>query len=161
MAFEIERKFLVQGDFYKDVSKSIEIHQGYLSTHPERTVRIRIWGRQGFITIKGKSSATGMKRFEWEKEISSAEAHDLLKLCEPGQIHKTRHIVEIENHLKFEVDEFHDDNKGLILAEIELPSENTVFVKPSWLGKEVTADPRYYNSFLSKNPYIFWKDKNH
>lgn len=157
MTFEIERKFLVQGDFKSKISQSIEIFQGYLSSVPERTVRVRIWDNQGFITIKGKSSKSGAKRFEWEKEIPVGEVRELLQLCEPIQIHKTRHIVPVENNLKFEVDEFHDENHGLIIAEIELPEENTRFNKPSWLGKEVTGDPRYYNAYLSQTPYKNWK----
>ncbi|MBN2639836.1 MAG: CYTH domain-containing protein [Bacteroidales bacterium] len=157
MAFEIERKFLVKGNFNNEVSRIIEIYQGYLSSIPERTVRIRIWDNKGFITIKGKSNASGAKRFEWEKEISVEEARELLPLCEPGIIHKTRHIIPIENNMKFEIDVFYDENQGLILAEIELPEENTSFNKPSWLGKEVTGNPHYYNGYLSKNPYRTWK----
>jgi len=149
---EIERKFLVAGDFRSSVTGSMRITQGYLSSVPERTVRVRIMGERGFITVKGKSSASGASRFEWEKEISVEEAGKLLDLCEPGIIDKTRHIVEVEGYI-FEVDEFHGNNEGLILAEIELSSEHQTFVKPEWLGKEVTGDRNYYNSMLMKNPY--------
>lgn len=157
MAVETERKFLVQGDFKKEVKQRIPILQGYLSSSPQRTVRIRIWDNQAFITIKGKSNDSGAQRFEWEKEISVKEAEDLLLLCEPGQIQKNRYIIPAENNLRFEVDEFQGDNQGLILAEIELPHEDFPFNKPSWLGKEVTGDVRYYNAYLSRNPYKSWK----
>ncbi|MBN2616517.1 MAG: CYTH domain-containing protein [Bacteroidales bacterium] len=157
MPVETERKFLVQGDFKKEVRQSIPIIQGYLSSAPQRTVRIRIWNDRAYITIKGKSNDSGTQRFEWEKEIPVREAQDLLLLCEPGQIQKTRYIIPAEKNLYFEVDEFQGNNQGLILAEIELPEENFPFTKPSWLGKEVTGDIRYYNAYLSQNPYKNWK----
>ena len=149
---EIERKFLVKGDFRPFVYKSIPIVQAYLLSLPERTVRVRIKGDKGFLTIKGKSNESGASRFEFEKEISVAEAAELLNICEPGIIDKVRHLVKAEPYV-FEVDEFHGENEGLIIAEIELPDENAAFSKPEWLGEEVTGDRRYYNSMLKKNPY--------
>lgn len=157
MPVETERKFLVQGNFKKDARQSIPIIQAYLSSSPQRTVRIRIWGNQAFITIKGESNSSGTQRFEWEKEIPVTEAQDLLLLCEPGQIQKTRYIIPAENNLRFEVDVFQGDNQGLVLAEIELPDQHFPFNKPSWLGKEVTGDIRYYNAYLSRNPYKNWE----
>jgi len=156
MALEIERKFLVNGEFRSEVAEAVHIIQGYISTLPGRTVRIRIRGERGFITIKGMADSSGIVRYEWEKEIPLSEAKELLQLCEPGVIEKTRHIIKAGKHL-FEVDEFHGENAGLIIAEIELSSADEQFRKPSWLGKEVTGDPRYYNSALSGNPYSRWR----
>ena len=156
MELEIERKFLVSGDFELYVTKSYDIAQGFLNTDPERTVRVRLKGDRAFITVKGMSNATGTSRYEWEKEISCDEAEALLTLCEPTIIEKTRHIVPVSEGLYFEVDEFHHDNEGLVLAEIELPDEEVEFEKPEWLGEEVTGNPRYYNSMLSKEPYCKW-----
>jgi CYTH domain-containing protein len=154
---EIERKFLVRSEGFKtQSSKEFKIIQGFLNTDPERTVRIRIRGDQAFLTIKGKSSKNGLTRFEWEKEIPVLEAEELMKLCEPGIIEKTRYLVEIKEHT-FEIDEFFGENQGLIVAEIELHSEKDIFEKPEWLGEEVTGEPRYYNSQLSKNPFINWE----
>ena len=153
---EIERKFLVTSDsFKKEAFAQNRIAQGYLSSVPERTVRVRIKGDKGFLTIKGASNETGLSRFEWEKEIPVDEATALLKLCEKGIIDKTRFEVKIGNHI-FEVDEFYGENEGLIIAEVELKSETEAFEKPVWLGKEVTNDIRYYNSYLSKNPFRNW-----
>lgn len=152
MSKEIERKFLVRGDFKSQAFRSERITQGYLSSVPERTVRVRIKGNEGFITIKGRSNASGLTRYEWEKEIPVDEARELLQLSEPGMIDKTRYLVQVGKHV-FEVDEFYGENEGLILAEIELQSEDETFEKPEWLGKEVTDDPRYYNAMLSKKPY--------
>lgn len=155
---EIERKFLVRSEEFKtQATKKFRIIQGFLNTHPERTVRIRIRGDQAFLTIKGKSSKNGLTRFEWEKEIPVVEAEELMKLCEPGIIEKTRYLVEIEEHT-FEIDEFFGENQGLIVAEIELHSENDIFEKPEWLGEEVTGELRYYNSQLIKNPFSNWKN---
>ncbi|MCK9324750.1 MAG: CYTH domain-containing protein [Bacteroidales bacterium] len=155
MAQEIERKFLVSGDFKNEVMKSTRITQGYLSSIPERTVRVRIKGDKGFITIKGIGSASGASRYEWEKEIPVRDVEELLRICEPGVIDKTRHLVKVGNHT-FEVDEFYGDNDGLIIAEVELASEDEAFQKPEWLGNEVTGDVRYFNSMLMKNPYKHW-----
>ncbi len=156
MAQEIERKFLVKDDSFKakSTNKTVII-QGFLSTIPERTVRIRISGRQGYITVKGISNKSGTSRFEWEKEIDIKEAEELIKICEPGIIHKTRYNIKSGNHT-FEVDVFNDDNKGLVVAEIELSSERENFKKPKWLGKEVTGDEKYYNSMLNKTPFKNW-----
>lgn len=157
MAQEIERKFLVAGDYKSEVYASVRITQGYLSRVPERVVRVRIKGDKGFITIKGTTNDTGLSRFEWEKEIPLADAQSLLKLAEPGVIDKTRHLIKnTDGRHIWEVDEFHGDNEGLVMAEIELESENDLFDKPSWLGKEVTGDKRYYNAYLSEKPYKTW-----
>lgn len=150
---EIERKFLVKGEFRHLATADSRICQGYLSDDPERTVRVRIYGDKGFITIKGASD--GMSRFEWEKEIPVDEAEMLLRLCLPGIVEKVRHIVPMGD-LKFEVDEFFGENKGLTMAEIELPDENTEVELPCWVGDEVTGDKRYYNSYLSKCPFQKW-----
>lgn len=155
MALEIEKKFLVTGDFRNESEKATRITQGYLSSVPERTVRVRIKGDRGYITIKGIGSASGASRFEWEKEIPVSEVEQLLEICEPGVIDKTRYLVRSGKHT-FEVDEFYGENEGLILAEVELSSEDEVFVKPGWLGQEVTGDARYYNSMLMKNPFKNW-----
>lgn len=156
MSLEIERKFLVKNeDFKTDAYQKKLLKQGYLNSDKNRTVRVRIADDKGFITIKGKSNSTGTTRFEWEKEIDLLEAEQLLLLCEPSVIDKTRFYVKSENHI-FEVDEFYSDNQGLIVAEIELNSENEQFKKPSWLGKEVTGNIKYYNSSLSKNPFKNW-----
>lgn len=154
---EIERKFLVKSEDFKNWAYTKNrITQGYLNSNPERTVRIRIKGEKGFLTIKGISNESGLSRFEWEKEIPVDEAKELLKLCEEGVIDKTRFEVKIGNHI-FEVDEFYGENEGLIIAEIELSSETETFEKPLWLCKEVTNDKRYYNSYLSNQPYKKWK----
>lgn len=155
MAQEIERKFLVKGDFKSLASKSTRITQGYLSSVPERTVRVRVKGEKGYITIKGIGSDSGASRYEWEKEIPVSEVNELLKICEPGVIDKTRFLVKVDNHT-FEVDEFYGENEGLVVAEVELSSEEEAFTKPEWLGEEVTGDVKYYNSMLMKNPYKKW-----
>lgn len=153
---EIERKYLVTTlDFKNDYFAKNEIAQGYLSSNPERTVRIRIKGTKGYLTIKGIGNESGISRFEWEKEIDVFEAKQLLKLCEKGVIEKTRYEVKSGNHT-IEIDEFHGDNNGLIIAEIELEDENESIEKPHWLGNEVTNDERYYNSYLSLNPFKNW-----
>ena len=156
MTQEIEKKFLVKGDFKQDVTKETKITQGYLSSVPERTVRVRIKGEKGFITIKGIGNKSGASRFEWEKEVPVNEIKKLLELCEPGVIDKTRYIVPEKGGLTFEVDEFYGDNQGLTVAEIELPSEDHPFEKPEWLGEEVTGEAKYYNSMLMKNPFKNW-----
>jgi adenylate cyclase len=156
MAQEIERKFLVTGEFKKFVKKETRIVQGYLSSVPERTVRVRVKGDKGFITIKGIGSASGASRYEWEKEIPVSEVNELLKICEPGVIDKTRYNVPA-GKFTFEVDEFYGENEGLIVAEIELGAESDAFEKPEWLGQEVTGDAKYYNSMLMKSPFKTWK----
>jgi adenylate cyclase len=153
---EIERKFLTTSDDFKTLAfKQNRIIQGYLSRIPERTVRIRIRDEKGFLTIKGNTNTSGLSRFEWEKEIPVDEAKALLHLCEKGVIDKIRYEVKVGGHI-FEVDEFYGENKGLIVAEIELQSENETFEKPIWLGKEVTHEIKYYNSYLSKKPFLEW-----
>ena len=139
MALEIERKFLVVGDYQSVATEQVRITQGYLSVDTGRTVRIRRWGNKGFITIKGASSDNGLSRLEWEKEISLEEVQLLLPLCLPGVIDKTRWLVP-----------------GGDFAEIELPSPDTSFHKPEWLGQEVTGDRRYYNSQLTQHPFCTW-----
>jgi len=156
MLQEIERKFLVNsGAFKTEATKAIRITQGYLSSVPERTVRVRIKGDAGYITIKGIGDESGASRFEWEKEISIPDAEALLKLCEPGVIDKTRHLVKTGDHT-IEVDEFHGENEGLVVAEVELKSEDDQFEKPVRLGNEVTGQAKYFNSMLMKNPYTKW-----
>ncbi len=153
---EIERKFLVTSEAFKNEAfKRTHIVQGFLNTHPSRTVRVRIRGDVGFITVKGKANKTGISRFEWERQIPLAEAEELMHLCEPGIIEKIRFEVESGDHT-FEVDEFLGENEGLIVAEVELESETELFVEPKWLGKEVTGELKYYNSYLSKHPYKTW-----
>ena len=156
MAREIERKFLVSGDFKQEAVDSFHLVQGYISADPDRTVRVRIKGAHGYLTIKGRSSADGLSRYEWETEIPVEEARELMSLCGPGVIDKTRYLVPCGAHT-FEVEEFYGSNQGLILAEIELADEHEVFQKPSWLGEEVTGDTRYYNSMLMKCPFTEWK----
>jgi adenylate cyclase len=155
MAQEIERKFLVKGDFKPFAYKSSRVIQGYLCSVPERAVRVRVKGEKGFLTIKGIGNKEGTSRYEWEREIPVSEAEELLKICEPGVIDKTRYLVKQDDHT-FEVDEFYGENEGLVVAEIELKSETDVFEKPDWLGKEVTGDVRYYNVMLMKNPFTTW-----
>ncbi|MDP3452392.1 MAG: CYTH domain-containing protein [Bacteroidales bacterium] len=156
MAQEIERKFLVKSDDFKKVaSKETRITQGYLSSVPERTVRVRIKGKSGYITIKGIGSASGASRYEWEREIPVSDVEELLKICEPGVIDKTRYEVKSGEHT-FEVDEFYGENQGLIVAEVELISEDQEFIRPDWIGEEVTGDSKYYNSMLMKHPYTKW-----
>lgn len=147
---------MVNGDFKSDAFKATRITQGYLSSVPERTVRVRVKGDKGFITIKGIGNASGASRFEWEKEIPVEDVKALLEICEPGVIDKTRYLVKAGEHI-YEVDEFYGDNEGLTVAEVELSDENEAFDKPSWLGEEVTGDAKYYNSMLMKNPYKNWK----
>ena len=156
MLQEIERKFKVKNDAYKaEAVKVVRITQGYLSSVPERTVRIRLKDEEAFITIKGATNNRGTTRFEWEKSISVSEALQLLSLCEQGVIDKRRYIVPVGKYT-FEVDEFYGDNEGLVMAEIELPDENATFTKPDWLGEEVTGDGRYYNAMLVKKPFKHW-----
>lgn len=154
---ETERKFLVLNDSYKqEAFTKHRIVQGYLSAVPERTVRVRTKGDKGFLTIKGKSNESGTSRMEWETEIPEADALQLLAICEKGAIDKIRYEVKVGSHT-YEVDEFFGDNAGLVVAEIELDDENEAFTKPNWLGDEVTGDERYYNAYLSRNPYTTWQ----
>ena len=152
---EIERKFLVKGEYKHLASKSYRIAQGYLSTVSGRTVRVRIKGDKGYLTIKGMRSESGLSRYEWEKEIPLSEAQDLLQLCQPIIIDKTRYEVVFEGQT-YEVDEFYGANEGLTVAELELPSEDATFSTPAWLGEEVTQSKQYNNSYLSKHPFKSW-----
>ena len=150
---EIEHKYLVSGEFKHLASEVTHIVQGYISDEPERTVRIRVRNDQAFITIKGKSSASGLSRYEWEKEIPLTEAQELLALCLPGTIDKHRYLINYEGHT-WEVDEFHGVLEGLVLAELEVETEDTQFSLPPFIGREVTGDKRYYNSQLRKSNNI-------
>ena len=155
MALEIERKFLVCGEFMDKVIEATDIIQGYLSSLSDRTVRVRVRGEKGYITVKGLADGSGITRYEWEKEIPVEDAMELLKLCEPWPVEKTRYLVPYRGHL-FEVDVFHGANSGLVMAEIELSSADEAFEKPTWLGDEVSGDPRYHNSSLSVKPFSRW-----
>ena len=155
MATEIERKFLVTGDFSRQVTSAQRIVQGYICSQHGRTVRVRIRGEEGFLTIKGASDEKGLSRYEFEQKIPLADAEELLKLCEPGAIDKMRNLVPAGKHT-WEIDVFHGENEGLILAEIELASEDEPFERPDWIGQEVSGDRRYYNSMLTKHPYKQW-----
>ena len=156
---EIERKFLVSGDDFRQLAyASDRIRQGYICSGHGRTVRVRLRGDRGYLTIKGSSADGGLSRYEFEKEITREEAEQLFLLCEPGVIDKTRYLVKSpDGRHTFEVDEFYGDNEGLTVAEVELPSEDAAFDRPAWLGEEVTGDVKYYNSMLMKNPYKNWK----
>lgn len=153
---EIERKFLVSGDYKSCAESHSHICQGYIAHDNGRTVRVRIRDGNGFLTIKGPST-DGISRFEWEKEISVNDAEALMELCSGGYIDKTRFLVPFRGHV-FEVDEFYGDNEGLTVAEVELDSPDEEFDRPEWLSKEVTGDRRYYNSHLLTHPYKNWKD---
>jgi len=152
MAIEIERKFLVQGEAWRSAEATYYC-QGYLNRDKSRTVRVRVAGDQAFITIKGVSVGASRKEFEYEIPVTDAE--ELLLLCEQPLIEKYRHKIAYEGFV-WEVDEFLGENAGLVVAEIEVPSEDTVFAVPNWVGREVTDDSRYYNSALSQHPYSQW-----
>jgi len=153
---EIERKFLVRDDSFVDcASKKRRIVQGYLCADAERSVRVRIRGDEGFLTIKSATEGRGWSRYEFEQAIALKDAEELMALCMPGLIDKVRHYVEFAGHT-WEVDVFHGENEGLVVAEIELESEDEQFELPAWIGAEVSGDPRYYNSMLAKQPYSKW-----
>jgi len=156
---EIERKFLVKrgSDFKGEAYASDRIKQGYICSGHGRTVRVRTRGGRGYLTIKGPSLDGGLTRYEFEKEITLDEANHLFRLCEPGIIDKTRYLVSSGNHT-FEVDEFYGDNEGLVMAEVELSAPDEPFIKPDFIGQEVTGDRRFYNSHLKLNPFKLWKD---
>jgi adenylate cyclase len=149
MATETERKFLVRGDFKKHSISLINIIQGYLSVDPQKTVRIRIADDTAFLTVKGGMKTDKPGRGEWEYPIPLNDAHEMMEICLPGRVIKTRYLVPSGRHM-FEVDVFHERNEGLVIAEIELSAEDEIFEKPEWLGEEVTGDPQYYNSMLIK-----------
>lgn len=157
MALEIERKFLVAGEFRDQAYSYSRIRQGYILTGNGKTVRVRLRDDRGYLTIKGPSDVAGLARYEFETEISAEDARDLLAICEPGIIDKTRYLVRCGNHI-FEVDEFYGDNEGLVMAEVELASEDEPFEKPDFIGREVTGDRRFYNSHLRRTPFKLWKD---
>ena len=156
MPQEIERKFLVEGEYKSQAYAQSRIIQGYISSARGRTVRVRIRDGRGYLTIKGASDSSGISRYEWEKEIPLNEAKDLMRLCEPGVIDKTRYLVRSGQHV-FELDEFYGENEGLTVAEVELAAENVPFEKPDFIGREVTGDIRYYNSQLMKHPFKEWE----
>jgi len=154
---EIERKFLLKNNDYKPfITKSVKIKQGYISVEKGNSVRVRSKGDKAFLTIKSATNCNGISRFEWEREIDVDDLQGLFSLCKGGIIEKTRHLVPSGKHI-IEIDEFEGDNEGLVLAEIELETENEPYEKPSWLGDEVTGNRQYYNYFLSKFPYKTWK----
>jgi adenylate cyclase len=156
MGIEIERKFLLANDDWRGLGQPTPMRQGYLAADPVRTVRVRIEGERAVITIKSKS--VGISRGEWEYEIPVSDASELLQgLCETPLVEKTRHRIEHAGHI-WEVDEFHGDNAGLVVAEIELDAEDEAFEIPAWIGREVTGDKRYYNSSLIRLPYSKWKN---
>jgi CYTH domain-containing protein len=159
MAYEIERKFLVDGDYKSKSFKAYPIKQGYLSLSGVSVVRVRLKGEKAYITVKSSVVSGTLKRNEWEYEIPKDDAEEMLKLCEEGLIDKTRYLVKVGKHV-FEVDEFNGDNEGLLIAEVELEHEDEHFEKPEWLGEEVTDNVRYYNSFLSIHPYNKWNSLN-
>ncbi len=159
MAQEIERKFLVEGDAYRALAfDSSRIAQGYISSTGGRTVRVRIRDQRAYLTIKGPSADGGLSRYEFETEIPLSDARDLLAICEPGIIQKTRYLVRAADDHVFEVDEFYGDNEGLVMAEVELQSPDEPYVKPDFIGREVTGDRRFYNSHLRHYPFRLWKD---
>ena len=156
MAIEIERKFLVVSDSFREQAHACDrIVQGYLCRQNGNSVRVRLRGEKGYLTIKGPSLDGGLSRYEWEREITALEAEELLLLCGNAKIDKSRYLVRYGGHT-FEVDEFYGDNEGLIVAEIELDSENETFERPDFLGEEVTGDVRYYNSHLTRLPFKDW-----
>ena len=157
MSIEIERKFLVKGDYKSQAFSHSHIEQGYIPCAPGRTVRVRIRDEKAYLTIKGKSDKAGLSRYEFETEIPFDEAHNLMNLCAPGRIDKVRWLVKSGEHT-FEVDEFFGDNEGLVVAEVELQSEDELFVRPDFLGEEVTGDRKYYNSHLMNRPYSTWSE---
>lgn len=155
---EIERKFLVRNSDYKrQAFSSSRIQQGYICSGHGRTVRVRVRDDRGYLTIKGPSDKEGVVRYEFEKEITLEEARELMKLCEPGRVDKTRYLVKSGNHT-FEVDEFYGENEGLVMAEVELQRADEPYEKPNFIGEEVTGDHRYTNAHLSKHPFQSWKE---
>lgn len=155
MPYEIERKFLVKGEFKSQSFKSLRIKQGYLSLAGSHVVRVRIKGEKAYLTIKTSMEEGSIARKEWEYEIPVHDADEMLEMCDEAVIEKTRYLINVGNHV-FEVDEFYGDNQGLLIAEIELEREDEPFERPAWLGDEVTGNVRYYNSFLSMHPYREW-----
>lgn len=155
---EIERKFLVTGEFKSLAYDKTHIEQGYFATEPGKTVRVRIRNDKGYLTIKGPSSKDGLSRYEFEVEVPLEDAQEMMKLCAPGRVNKDRYLIKSGKHI-VEVDEFFDENEGLILAEIELENEDEAYVKPDFLGAEVTGDKRYYNKYMIRHPYKLWRNQ--
>ena len=157
MAEEIERKYMVVGEYKHLAHSSIHMIQGYIASG-RRTVRVRITDSRAWLTIKGPSRDGGLTRYEWEHEIDAREALELMQLAEGGVIEKTRHLVDYEGHT-FEVDEFAGDNLGLVIAEVELTSCDEQVALPHWIGRELTGEKRFYNSHLRSHPYSAWSDE--
>lgn len=157
MGYEIERKFLVNGEYKSKAYKSFRIKQGYLSLSGVSVIRVRVKGEKAYITVKSALVEGKLKRHEWEYEIPVPDAEEMLELCEESVLDKTRYLIKAGDHT-FEVDEFYGENEGLLIAEVELEDEDEVFEKPEWLGVEVTGNVRYYNSFLSIHPFKSWSN---
>ena len=158
--YETERKFLVVGDFKSQSYNATRIQQGYIASNNGRTVRVRIRGDKGYLTIKGPSGLKGITRYEFDTEIPLDDARELMEICEPGIIDKTRYLVKSpDGRHTWEIDEFYGDNEGLVLAEIELSHESEDFQKPDFIGREVTGDRRFYNSHMRSYPYMLWKEE--
>ena len=158
--YETERKFLVVGEYKLQAYNATRIQQGYIASGNGRTVRVRIRGDKGYLTIKGPSGLAGLTRYEFDTEIPLDDARDLMQICEPGIIDKTRFLVKSpDGRHVWEIDEFYGDNEGLVLAEVELSSEDEHFLKPDFVGREVTGDRRFYNSHMRNYPYKLWKEE--
>ena len=158
--YETERKFLVVGEFKSQSYNATRIQQGYIASNNGRTVRVRIRGDKGYLTIKGPSGLKGITRYEFDTEIPLDDARELMEICEPGIIDKTRFLVKSpDGRHVWEIDEFYGDNEGLVLAEVELSSEDEHFLKPDFVGREVTGDRRFYNSHMRNYPYKLWKEE--
>jgi CYTH domain-containing protein len=158
--YETERKFLVVGEYKSQAYNATRIQQGYIASGNGRTVRVRIRGDKGYLTIKGPSGLAGLTRYEFDTEIPLDDARDLMQICEPGIIDKTRFLVRSpDGRHVWEIDEFYGDNEGLVLAEVELSSEDEHFLKPDFVGREVTGDRRFYNSHMRNYPYKLWKEE--
>jgi CYTH domain-containing protein len=158
--YETERKFLVVGEFKSLSYNATRIQQGYIASNNGRTVRVRIRGDKGYLTIKGPSGLKGITRYEFDTEIPLDDARELMEICEPGIIDKTRYLVKSPDgrHI-WEIDEFYGDNEGLVLAEVELSHESEEFLKPDFIGREVTGDRRFYNSHMRSYPFKLWKEE--
>lgn len=158
MGYEIERKFLVSGEYQSHAFHHYEMKQGYLSLSGISVIRVRVMGEKGYITVKGAVGEGSITRREWEYEIPLQDAEEMLLLCEESLIEKTRYLIRAGKHT-FEVDEFRGENEGLLIAEVELESEEEPFERPDWLGPEVTGNVRYYNSYLSIHPFREWGEQ--
>ena len=158
MGYEIERKFLVKGDFKSQSFQQFRIKQGYLALSGVNVIRVRVKGDKAYLTVKTAHEEGTIRRHEWEYEIPVDDAEEMFKLCEDAIVDKTRYLIKHGSHV-FEVDEFYGENQGLLIAEVELEDENEAYEKPDWLGEEVTGNVRYYNSFLSIHPFSGWSDE--